>query len=110
MKKFDIRVFMAGVRHEAGEKHGPAVTCSQVLQLLLQTDSESFMRMAYRLFFNREPDASGMTAYLPRARSMAGRLKLLAIFWLAPERKFLPTWQRLMLEKGSWLLQFKWLK
>jgi len=107
MKKFDLDIFMVSVRQEAGE--GPVFSLKDACQLL-RLKNEAFLRAAYSLFFNREPDATGMAAYLPRASNLFSRIELLAVLYLAAERKYLPPWQRWLLEKGTWLVKFKWLR
>lgn len=108
-KKFDSRVFMAAIKRETGEKAGAAVNLREAVQLL-GLENEAFIRAAYQMFFHREPDISGMATYVPHAATLGGRLKLLAVLYLAPERKYLPLWQRAAIEKTLWLIKFKWLK
>ncbi len=103
MKDFDPHIFMMAVRHEAGEKAKTGITLKDCLFLLRQKD-EAFVRLAYHMFFLREPDPSGFAEYLPRAASLPGRIKLLAVFYMAPERKYLPIWLRRLLEAATRLL------
>lgn len=100
---------MANVRHEAGETANAKASAATLLRLL-KLSGETFVRSAYRTFFRREPDPSGMATYLAASQSLPGRIKLLAVFSLAPERKYLPPWQRQCIEKILWLAKFKWLK
>lgn len=97
-KKFDLQIFMASVRHEAGEKNNAGLTTGKLLNLL-KLENENFIRAAYYAFFNREPDPSGMATYLPFARDVPRRIQLLLILSLAPERKYLPLWQRRIADK-----------
>lgn len=106
--KFDLNVFMASARHEAGEENGAALAPGKLLRLL-KLENGSFVRAAYHVFFNRDPDPAGMALYSPIARTLAGRVKLLGILALAPERKYIPPWQRLLIQRTLWLAKFKWL-
>lgn len=108
-KKFDPEIFMASVRHEAGETTDAKISATTLFRLL-NLRGEAFIRSAYPIFFNREPDPSGMGTYLATSKNFIGRIKLLAVFTFAPERKYLPPWQRRCIENVLWLVKFKWLK
>lgn len=109
MAKFDPDIFMSAMRHEAGESLPQTVSPALLLRLM-SMQGELFVREAYSIFLHRKPDKSGLATYAHQAKSIRGRLKLLLVFYLAPERVCLPVWQRLLLEKTIWLVKFKWLK
>lgn len=99
MKRFDSRIFMATIRREAGESVQPASLREALC--LLNASGEDFVRQAYPLLLCREADPTGLKAYAPRARSLPGRILILASLWLSPERVLLPSWLRACLRLGG---------
>lgn len=93
MRKFDVQIFMAAVRQEAGETPVRGTSLAMARKLL-RLEGEEFLRQAYRAILGREIDRPGLDAWRSQADSMAGKIRILGSLWLSPERVYLRPWQR----------------
>lgn len=82
---FDPVIFLNSLRHEAGEMP-PPVTLRSLLRLL-PLKGEEFVHQAYLTLLERRADEIGLQANAARAQSLAGRLKILLILLISPERR-----------------------
>lgn len=92
MKKFNVSLFMATVKREAGE--GPTRPGFAGVRRLMRLEGEEFLHQAYSLFLGRTADRDGLIAWLPQINSRFGKLKVIGSLWTSPERIYLPGWQR----------------
>lgn len=97
MKKFDIRLYMASVRREAGENLTEPASLKSLAQLLRRRD-EDFVRHAYWQILGREVDPQGLADYSPQSTTLYGRLLITAALLLSPEKLLLPSWLRSLLK------------
>ncbi|MBQ9453553.1 MAG: hypothetical protein IJU65_09725 [Desulfovibrio sp.] len=93
MTQFDIHVFMAGVRREAGELHLPRRSL-RLIWHLLQLQGEVFLKIAYIQLLGREPDPAAVEGYQTRSRYTLGRLIIILSLLISPEQTRIPHWLR----------------
>lgn len=103
MKKFDAQIFMAAVRHEAGEIAANEASLA-TLRKLLALEGDEFLMQAYRVILGRKIDNAGLAAYSQRAKSLRGKIHTLGVLWFSPERVYLSGWQRTLLAMGGRIL------
>lgn len=92
MKKFNVSLFMATVKREAGE--GPLKPSLADVRRVMRLEGEEFLQRAYQLFLGRAADRDGLMAWQPQIGTKFGKLKVLCSLWASPERIYLPGWQR----------------
>ncbi|MBQ7607738.1 MAG: DUF4214 domain-containing protein [Desulfovibrionaceae bacterium] len=89
MQDFDVRVFMAAVRKESGAYDREPLSFWEIVALLRLRD-EAFLTVAYRDILFRAVDPTGKADYLPRARTLLGRLRILLALMTSPENVHVP--------------------
>lgn len=110
MEKFDFGSFMATVRRAAGESRRPEPIWRE-LRYIMAFNGEEFVRQAYRSILEREPDPSGLAAYMPLALSTRGKIRAIHALLLSPERGSTPHWLRCAgrkAEKSWFFLKKAW--
>lgn len=83
--EFDADIFLANLRHEAGELPQP-LTMTAIIRLL-RLKGEEFIHQTYLTLLHRHPDEVGMKANLRRAAHYPGRLKIIVILLVSRERR-----------------------
>ncbi|MBR3663551.1 MAG: hypothetical protein IKN64_02735 [Desulfovibrio sp.] len=90
MRQFDVQLFMAAVRREAGETYGEPVKIRDILALL-RLEGPSFLEASYQRVLFRAPDPTGLAGYAKSSHSFFGRLRILVALLCSAERSALPT-------------------
>ncbi|MBQ7607985.1 MAG: hypothetical protein IJU76_08470 [Desulfovibrionaceae bacterium] len=89
MPQFDLQLFMAAVRREAGE------TCHEPLKIrdllaLLRLEGRPFLYASYQRVLFRAPDPVGLAGYAKSSHTFFGRLRTLLALLCSTERAALP--------------------